>query len=469
MRRALLVFLVLLASLPLPFSTPRSLAAAAGTGIATDGLLFAYDAANYNSYKATNGSSLYDLSGNGRTATLTNTPTFNRSSSGSYFAFDGGVANTYNTSDYILGPALTSGTNFNSGTGNAVGAGFSLSFYGSFGVLNSFERIIDFGGGSTTNNIWFGRYGNTNDVKIETWNGASLIGSVTSNTAPITNGLQQWTVVMSNTGTNIYLNGTSIASTTSDIRPVAAARSKDYIGASNWGDEFFEGKMYRLAIYNKALTSSEITQNYNSMIDVSWPSLTSSTTFNTNENTSAVATLSADQAVSYYENTSVGNNSVLSITTAGAITFDSPPNYESVPSTNSLTYNVYVIDANGNYQEYTLTINVLDVAEFAALSVPNLSATPYKGINVTITVTPTTAANTPGKVTYLVNGKRIPGCLNKTFTGTGSSTCTWKPASMGFENLSVTFTPNKTAGGIQEYVAATSRLSPLVLKRTTLR
>ena len=139
---------------------------------------------------------------------------------------------------------------------------------------------------------------------------------------------------MSNTGTNIYLNGTSIASTTSDIRPVAAARSKGYIGASNWGDEFFEGKMYRLAIYNKALTSSEITQNYNSMIDVSWPSLTSSTTFNTNENTSAVATLSADQAVSYYENTSVGNNSVLSIATAGAITFDSPPNYESVPSTN---------------------------------------------------------------------------------------------------------------------------------------
>lgn len=468
MRRIWLAPLLLLALLPIPAFIPSATAAAAGTGISTDGLLFAYDAANFNSYQSSNGNQLYDLSGNNKTATLVNSPTHYRNSSGSYFLFDGGP--TGSASDYIDVPDILAGTDFKNGTGSAVGAGFSFSFYGSFGAAaSSFERIFDFGGGSTTNNIWFGRYIATNDVKIETWNGASLIGSVTSNTAPITTGLQQWTVVMASTGTNIYLNGTSIASTNSDIRPVAAERKINYIGQSNWGDTFFEGSIYRIAFYNKALTSSQISQNYTSMVDLAWPSLTGAYSFNVNENTSSVASLTASETAQYFEYTGSGDYSKFSITTDGVVTFDASPNYEAPNPSNSLNYYFYLVDSNGNYQLQVISIAVLNVNEYATLTAPSLSATPYKGVNVTITVTPATAANTPGKVTFLWNGKRIPKCFNKVYSGSSTITCIWKPASTGYEQLSVTFTPNKTAGGIQEYAPATSTLTPFVAKRSTTR
>jgi hypothetical protein len=52
--------------------------------------------------------------------------------------------------------------------------------------------------------------------------------------------------------------------------------------------------------------------------------------------------------------------------------------------------------------------------------------------------------NVPGTTRFLAQGKRIPGCISRSTTGSGAtytSTCTWKPAINGGVILSVEATP----------------------------
>jgi len=55
--------------------------------ITTDGLVLCLDAANPKSYPGS-GTAWFDISGNSRNGTLTNSPTFSSSNQG-YFSFDG--------------------------------------------------------------------------------------------------------------------------------------------------------------------------------------------------------------------------------------------------------------------------------------------------------------------------------------------------------------------------------------------
>jgi len=78
------------------------------TNIVTNGLVLFLDANNTNSYPGS-GTSWYDLSGNGRTGTLINGPTFS-SANGGYIVFDG-------TNDYL---SLNSALNFSTSTGFTI-------------------------------------------------------------------------------------------------------------------------------------------------------------------------------------------------------------------------------------------------------------------------------------------------------------------------------------------------------------
>lgn len=100
----------------------------------------------------------------------------------------------------------------------------------------------------------------------------------------------------------------------------------------------------------------------------------------------------------------------------------------------------------------------------ARLSSLTLSNIPAKGVKTTLTVSLTI----PGKITFLINGKRIPGCLKLPSTGSSpniSVTCEWKPAVMGRHIITVQETPadNSYASG-----TLVSQLIQ-VIKRTTLR
>jgi hypothetical protein len=70
----------------------------------------------------------------------------------------------------------------------------------------------------------------------------------------------------------------------------------------------------------------------------------------------------------------------------------------------------------------------------------SFSTPPKKSTATTITFT----MNVPGTTQFLVQGKRLPGCVSRPATGSGAtytSTCTWKPAINGGVTLSVVATP----------------------------
>ena len=69
------------------------------------------------------------------------------------------------------------------------------------------------------------------------------------------------------------------------------------------------------------------------------------------------------------------------------------------------------------------------------------------------------------KVTFIVNGRVLPGCKAKSTTGSGSShsvTCGWKPSNRGLVSLSATAAP--TGAGI---TGATASPVNIVVERRT--
>jgi len=428
------------------FSNTAQAAVSPGVGIATSGLQMYWDAANINSYTGS-GSTWSDLSGNGYTATIYNSPPYSHLAGGSSFTY------TAASSQY----AATTGSNNINFTG-----GISISFYANFGsTAENWERIIDFGNGELANNILIGREGATTNLWFEVHNAGSSKGVCKATGAIGVNTLDQYTLIVSADGTScgFYKNGTYFATTVvsgTDFRPNSSiTRTNNYIGRSNWAaDSYFQGSIQEIAIYNRPLSGAEITQNYNSMVDVSWPTL-STGTFSMAENKTIVETLTASEPSTF--SISTGSDSAkFSMTSSGVISFISAPNYE-LP-TDSNTDNVYLLpiivwDANGNYNSGTIYITVTNVAEVATLTFGSLSGNPYKGASVVITVTPSAGA-TAGKVTYLANGKRIPRCYKVNFTGSGISTCVWKPSNRGYQEITISFTPNG------------SEYSPTSLKKT---
>ena len=157
------------------------------------------------------------------------------------------------------------------------------------------------------------------------------------------------------------------------------------------------------------------------------------------ENTTSITTLSTGET-SYFTLLSAGDSSALSLTSTGVLTFNSSPNYEAPIDSNAdnqYGFNVRVMDSNGNWAEMYVQVTVTNLVELASLTVPTLSATPYKGVAITITVTPSgDGTSIPGKISFLIAGKRIPACYKKTYTGTGNSTCTFDPALRGTQPLS---------------------------------
>jgi hypothetical protein len=72
------------------------------------------------------------------------------------------------------------------------------------------------------------------------------------------------------------------------------------------------------------------------------------------------------------------------------------------------------------------------------------NATLTKGVTESVTAN----VNIPGKVRFFFGGKRIPGCLAVSTTGTApnlTATCSWKPAVKGSQSVHATLTPAEVA------------------------
>jgi len=204
--------------------------------VVTDGLLVYLDAANVRSYSGS-GNTIYDLSGLGNTSALVNGPTYDTSNLGS-IVLDG-------TNDYINVNSLANILPYTAYTKTAY-------FY-----VTSF---------STANNIVSGGFSGQHAFWLQASNKlyAGHNGAWTTVTGNTTLSLNTWyfgAVTYSNsTGWKLYLNGRqdgTSADTTTFIG------NQEILVGSYGGGNNFTGRISNIQIYNRALTATEILQNYN--------------------------------------------------------------------------------------------------------------------------------------------------------------------------------------------------------------
>jgi len=213
--------------------------------IVTDGLVLALNAADPNSYPGS-GTTWRDMSGNGNNGTLTNGPTFNSGNGGS-IVFDG-------VDDYV--------SSFTSSI-SPVGTKTILCFIYLTTTLRAGicgTRSLSGGGfGFTTNRISAGdlTYYHTGGSLIET------AASLTNNTW-----IQVGIVYNATAATAaLYKNGNQIGSTSTGFSAEGATSYNGIIGNEQEApsSQFFNGRIANMQIYNRALSATEITQNYNAI------------------------------------------------------------------------------------------------------------------------------------------------------------------------------------------------------------
>ena len=215
------------------------MAAAAGPNVVKNGLVFALDAGNTQSYPGS-GTTWTDLSGNNNTGTLTNGPTFS-SDDGGYIDFDG-------TNDRVE----TSSDMFN------PNANFTFSVWIKFDTVDSTSTIIsDF---TNTGSIQIVYNATASGIRIV----KSFVSTVDtfSNSALSANIWYHITITRQSNTYKLYIDGSFISEFTDTKTYSRGAQS---IGVNYNGNSAFDGKISSIYCYSKRLTESEVLQNYKAL------------------------------------------------------------------------------------------------------------------------------------------------------------------------------------------------------------
>jgi hypothetical protein len=226
--------------------------------IITDGLVFVLDAANKNSFISGN-TTCYDLSGNNYNGTISSGVTYN-SNNGGFFTFNGTNGNiSFGTNTPKLYPR----------TDNYTWCGWLK-----FDSLSGARQIWygNAGGGNDGVGILLDKTGSTNRIFIEilgTLNGRQF-KYITTNS--YLNTWNYWCFVLDATTftRTIYVNGIELASDVilnwGNLRQEPSAGVNGiYIGGYNGIQWFYDGSISNIMVYNKALSSNEVKQNYNAL------------------------------------------------------------------------------------------------------------------------------------------------------------------------------------------------------------
>jgi hypothetical protein len=208
-------------------------------GVVQDGLVLNLDASKFYSYPKS-GTTWTDLTNNGNTGTLVNGVGYNSANRGS-LVFDG--VNDYVNCQNAANLQITVGTIsawFNANSGNNAYNGI-ITKQEAWSLFVKDNVLVSYDWGNTAERNTGITVGNS------TWNYAAMTFTQTVGT-PSNNAI-------------IYLNGTSVLTTTvkhvSQATPVVVGDGG--VGAS----QNFGGNMAQALIYNRALTATEITQNFN--------------------------------------------------------------------------------------------------------------------------------------------------------------------------------------------------------------
>jgi hypothetical protein len=211
--------------------------------IVTDGLVLNLDAGFVGSYPTIN-TTWYDISGNNNSGSLINGPTFNSANSGS-IVFDG-------VDDSINYPTFT-----------FTNQPYTLEMWGKLpGPLDTANRrtIFTFGsnvGEFSNTSVFFTNF--TLDSVLTFLNfGFSTAGSILLNT-PF-----HWVFTVDSSNlVRIYFNGTPTTSPNTQLVGYTTVSSQYNVFGVRGSGRYYNGNLYTARIYNKALSSTEVLQNYN--------------------------------------------------------------------------------------------------------------------------------------------------------------------------------------------------------------
>lgn len=226
-------------------------------GIVTDGLVLHLDAGNYQSYPIA-GTTWYDLSDRRNNGTLTNGPTYARDGGGA-ISFDG-------ANDYV-----------NCGSNYLVNRPFSINSWVYYSSLTGFQMIVgqDTSAATLYGAFYWGKTTDTPAIPPRTNNtfGLTLVTSsfaeiYTYDTALVTTGVwYNYSVSVDSNNIVLYKNGLNVA-TTSNSDTIAATSGNLLVGAAYYNNtivDYFTGRNSINSFYNRALTPTEVAQNFNAL------------------------------------------------------------------------------------------------------------------------------------------------------------------------------------------------------------
>jgi hypothetical protein len=218
--------------------------------LTTTGLVLYYDPSSVSSYPGS-GTTITDLSGNGRSGTMSNI-----TYTSPYFTYNGSSSQIAIADNALLEP----------GSGDwTVEVWVNQAVSGNDVVLGKFNA----GGLSanvgysirTTGTSFYAQYGSG------AGSGATLIQNSTTHVGTIGTWYQivyVFTNVVANTF-ETFVNGSSIGSVGHSLASILNTTTGLYIGSYNNGEyaQWFDGKIGITRLYNRALSSSEVLNNYN--------------------------------------------------------------------------------------------------------------------------------------------------------------------------------------------------------------
>jgi hypothetical protein len=214
--------------------------------IVTNGLVLSLDAADKNSYPGS-GTVWSDLSGNNNTGSLINTPTFSSANGGS-IVFDG-------TNRYISVPKQTAFVNTTT---------FTLAAFMKRRLTSS---VVSCYQGVPFNNDIALELWSDNFAYFEVGNGSDAYGTI----ANTSTNWQYLTMVFDGTQTGnsnrlkCYINGILLSVTYNGTIPATTSASDSVflIGYYPNPVNYSDGNIANVQIYNRALSATEVLQNYN--------------------------------------------------------------------------------------------------------------------------------------------------------------------------------------------------------------
>ena len=217
----------------------------------TTGLQMFWDMGDTASYPGS-GTTITDLSGNGRSGTLSGAPAYSA----------GGITTT--TSKYIYGP-----TNFN------LGSAWTMSIVAKTSTTQPQYWATMWGNESWSSTGYIAYQGANNILTYGTPSGGI---TWTTTQANIQGNTTAWDFTFTGSTVSLYKNGAATAVSSGAMTSITASSAGIFFGARhvNGGGatpaDYSATTFYQIRVYNRALTTTEIATNYSS-VKTAYPTL----------------------------------------------------------------------------------------------------------------------------------------------------------------------------------------------------